>query len=387
MTSNLSRSPSLPRSTLFKAIRGASVTLIAPITLLAGAGANAAEEPQKLKAVVVSAAGYEQKITDAPASISVITREELAKRPYTTLLDAVRDLEGVDIGETRDKTGQGTISIRGMGADYTLIVVNGRRVSNHGDIYPNNFGGNQFNHIPPLEAIERIEVIRGPAATLYGADAIGGVINIITRKHSENWGGSITASHTLQEDSVWGDDSTVDLYASGPLIPGVLSASVRGSWYDKEASTPKFATVYDPAGGVHSRSLGFGTGGKTVDNTNQSFGINLVWSVADNQDLSLDYDTSHQEYDNGVKINDAGSEEYPVGTVDTLAAIWSAGNFSKDFTPTAGGNQAQKCAAGGGQWLRRANPRAGYSEAQEFTRDAVSLTHEGEWSFGKSFMS
>lgn len=358
---------------------------------VAYAQAPATEEEVKpapvLQKVVVSAAGYEQKITDAPASISVVTAEELSKRPYTTLLDAVRDLEGVDIGETRDKTGQGTISMRGMGAEYTLVVVNGRRVSNHGDIYPNNFGGNQFNHIPPLEAIERIEVIRGPAATLYGADALGGVINIITRKNAKNWSGSVTVSQTIQEESVWGDDTTVDLYASGPLVPGVLSASVRGSWYDKEESTPVFASVYDPAGGEHKRSLGFGGGGKTVDSTNQSFGVNVEWTIAENQSLALDYDTSHQEYDNSVKLNDAGNEEYPVGTVDTLAAIWAAGNFCKDFTPTSGGNQQQKCLAGGGTWQRRANPRAGYAPAQEFTRDAISLTHDAKWSFGNSQMS
>ena len=65
-----------------------------------------AANPVDFDAVVVTASGVEQKIVDAPASISVITREDLAQRPYITLLDAVRDLEGVDIGETRDKTGQ-----------------------------------------------------------------------------------------------------------------------------------------------------------------------------------------------------------------------------------------------------------------------------------------
>src|SRR5690606_37843016 len=148
--------------------------------------------------IVVTAAGFEQKITDAPASISVITAEDLANRPYITLLDAVRDLEGVDVGETRDKTGQGTVSIRGMGSDYTLILINGRRQNNHGNIYPNNFGGNQFNHIPPRDSIERIEVIRGPASTLYGADAMGGVINIITKRALDRWSGSVTVARTLE---------------------------------------------------------------------------------------------------------------------------------------------------------------------------------------------
>lgn len=62
-----------------------------------------ADNPAQLGSTVVSAAGYEQKITEAPASISVITQEDLQRKPYTNLLDAVKDIEGVDIGETNDK--------------------------------------------------------------------------------------------------------------------------------------------------------------------------------------------------------------------------------------------------------------------------------------------
>jgi len=173
--------------------------------------------PRTLDQVVVTASGFEQKITDAPASISVITREELAKRPYMTLLDAVRDLEGVDVGETRDKTGQGSVSMRGMGSDYTLLLINGRRQNNHGDIYPNNFGGNQFNHIPPLDAIERIEVVRGPMSSLYGSDAMGGVINIITKRIGDTWGGSATHSYTRPGDDKRGDTQQIGATFSGPL--------------------------------------------------------------------------------------------------------------------------------------------------------------------------
>src|SRR5690606_1201087 len=176
----------------------------------------------------------------------------------------VRDLEGVDIGETRDKTGQGTISIRGMGADYTLVMIDGRRQNNHGDIYPNNFGGNQFNHIPPLDAVERIEVIRGPASTLHGADAMGGVINIITRRSPARWHGSTSLSRSFEADDAYGDDTTLNFFANGPLLPGRLSLAVRASLYDRQASSPVYDEVTDPAGEVHTRALGFGGGGKTV---------------------------------------------------------------------------------------------------------------------------
>ena len=70
-----------------------------------------------IEELVVTAAGFQQKLSDAPASISVVSAVEVAQRPYMTLVDAVRDLEGVDIGETSDKTGQRTISMRGMGSE------------------------------------------------------------------------------------------------------------------------------------------------------------------------------------------------------------------------------------------------------------------------------
>lgn len=356
--------------------------------LLSGQAAFA-DEPDtpdrqmRLDEIVVTAAGFEQKLVDAPASISIVTVEELKERPYMTLIDAVRDLEGVDVGETSDKTGQRTISMRGMGSDYTLVLINGKRQNNHGDIYPNNFGGNQFNHIPPLDTIERIEVIRGPASTLYGSDALGGVINIITKKVSDRWGGSGTVSRSFQENDSFGDDTTVDLSVSGPIIPGKLNLSARGSWYERDASNPVYASVTDPSGVVQNRSLGFGGGGKTVDNTNTTYGLSLAWVLAANQTLTFDFDGSKQDYDNAIKINDAGVEEYPVGTVDNINSIFTAGNVCLGAT----GSNAAACAANGGTWSRRANPRVGYSPTQEFTRDSWSLTHDGEWGFGNSFVS
>ena len=315
------------------------------------------DDAKTLDSVVVTAAGFEQKITAAPASISVISREELAKRPYMTLIDAVRDLEGVDVGETADKTGQKTISIRGMGADYTLILIDGKRQNNHGDIYPNSFGGNQFNHIPPLDMIERIEVIRGPASTLYGADALGGVINIITRKVSDRWRGSATISRNLQENSDFGTDSSLDFALMGPIAKDTLGLGIRGSWYRRDSSTPEYETIIAPDGTTFERSLGFGGGGKTVDNTNKNAGITLSWKLGEFQSLQFDYDISRQVYDNTPYINNLGTETYPLGTVDGLAGIW------------------------------RAAPQVGYSADQRFTRDQWSLTHEGQWDFGNSFVS
>lgn len=357
---------------------------VAITAVLAGNSVQAEEAPdRKMEVIVVTASGYEQKLVDAPASISVITQEDLMIKPYTTLLDAVRDLEGVDIGETRDKTGQGTISLRGMGSDYTLILVDGKRQNNHGDIYPNSFGGNQFGHVPPLDAIDRIEVIRGPASTLYGADALGGVVNIITKKVGDEWSGSITHSRTHQTNDAFGEDITTDFSVMGPLIKGVLGLSFHGSIYDRMGSTPEYAPVNYPNGEVRTRSLGFGGGGKTVDNENHMLGGSLSWTPNEHHKIWFDLDSSSQEYDNTPLINDNGELEYPLGTVDGIDSLWIASNFCKGGT----GSREAACLASGGEWERRSNPRAGYSETQKFTRDAWALTHEGTWDFGTSFVS
>lgn len=312
--------------------------------------------------IVVTASGISQRLVDAPASISIVSNVELQKRPYITLIDAVRELEGVDVGETSDKTGQRTISMRGMGADYTLLLIDGKRQNNHGDIYPNNFGGNQFNHIPPLDSIERIEVIRGPASTLYGADALGGVINIITKKSAQVWSGSLTAGHSFQEDDQFGTDTTYDLSLFGPLFGDSLTLAIRGSWYERDASQPEYDLIVDPAGVSHERSLGFGRGGKTVDNTNKSAGFTLNWNVTDTQQVSFDYDLSQQTYDNTPFTNNLGTLSYPLGTVDNIASIWQV--------------------RGG-----RVNPRAGYAADQQFDRTQWAITHDADWGFARSLIS
>jgi outer membrane receptor for ferrienterochelin and colicins len=294
---------------------------------------NAQEKTNLDEVTVTSAAGYEQKLTDAPASISVITKDDLSKKPYTNLLDAVKDIEGVDIGETRDKSGQGTISIRGMGGDYTLILIDGRKQNNNGDIYPNNFGGFQSANLVPLEMVERIEVIRGPMSTLYGADAMGGVINIITKKISKEWTGSFNHGKTFQTDSQFGNDTTSDFALMGPLIENKLGLNLRGSYYDKEASNPQ-----------NSEGTTFGGAGKTMDNQNWTVGAGLTFTPNENHTVKADFDLSKQKYDNS---------EGQVGTIDSYETLYK-------------------------------NQRVGYDKIQRMEREQYALSWEANWNLGKS---
>ena len=135
---------------------------------------------------------------DAPASITVISREDLEKKSYGDVTDMLMDVPGVNI------TGGGSssdISIRGMAPAYTMLLIDGRR-QNTRETRPNSDNpGIEQGWLPPLQAIERIEVIRGPMSSLYGSDAMGGVVNIITRKVPVEWTGSVRNELTLQEDS------------------------------------------------------------------------------------------------------------------------------------------------------------------------------------------
>ncbi|MCT7542015.1 TonB-dependent receptor domain-containing protein [Aliarcobacter cryaerophilus] len=304
--------------------------------------------------VVTSASGYEQKITDAPASISVISQEDLQKKPYANLLDAVKDIEGVDIGESTDKSGQGTVSIRGMGADYTLVLIDGKKQNNNGDIYPNDFGGLQFANIPPISMIERIEVVRGPMSTLYGADAMGGVINIITKKISKEWTGSISHSRTFQTDSAWGDKDTTDIAIMGPLVKDKLGLSIRGSFYDNQKSNPEWAKASYNGIDVSKSNSSFGANGKTMDNQNWTFGTGLTFTPNENHTIKADFDVAKQKYDNSQ-----GS----VGTLDSRESLlfYSGNGATKTYSP-----------------------RVGYTEYQRMEREQYSLAWEANWGLGKS---
>lgn len=175
---------------------------------------------------VVTASGYEQDLKDAPASISIISHEELTTRPIRDIGDAVQDTPGVYVEQ--DKTGQNTISMRGLGSAYTLILIDGKR-QNTAQGFVQNGLGNQTSFMPPLSMIEKVEVIRGPASTIYGSDAMGGVINIITKKHTNTLQSGIQLESRLFEPGEWGNAYGSNAYMNIPLIKDKLSINIRGS--------------------------------------------------------------------------------------------------------------------------------------------------------------
>jgi iron complex outermembrane receptor protein len=129
---------------------------------------------------VVGASKHEQKITEAPAAVTIVTRDTIQKSGYRTLADLLRDVRGFYV--TYDRA-YSYIGVRGMNrpGDYggrVLLTVNGQRMNE--PIYDESFNGHDFPI--DLDLVDRVEIIRGPGSTLYGNNAFLAVVNVITRR-------------------------------------------------------------------------------------------------------------------------------------------------------------------------------------------------------------
>ncbi|WP_010626302.1 TonB-dependent receptor domain-containing protein [Halomonas sp. KM-1] len=292
-----------------------------------------AQDSARLDSIVVTAAGFEQALQDAPASISVVTREELEQRRFSNIAEAIADIPGVDVRSGVGKTGGLNVSIRGMPSDYTLILIDGRRQNTSGSVTPNGFGETATSFMPPMSAIERIEVIRGPMSTLYGSDAMGGVINIITRPVSDTWIGSVSLDTTFQQDRDAGNSQGINLYTSGPLVDDVLGLQLRGRLFDRDASERMIpdSAARDPR---PTEARIYSLGGRLTLRANEA---NSVW---------LDAERARQTYAN---------DDCRLGTLD--------------------GTNRATCAPQPGQiW--------GYEDELRFNRDQLAIGHTGRFEAG-----
>ena len=267
----------------------AGAALIGALALPVAAQAQApdADADAQSSAIVVTAAGYEQNIIEAPASITVLGREELQEKRFGSLAEALQDVQGVDVGGEAGKTGGLNISIRGMPSDYTLVLIDGRRQNAPGGVTPNGFGETSTSFLPPFSAIDRIEVVRGPMSTLYGSDAMGGVVNIITRKVGDRWVGTASAESTIQGDDRFGNIQSVNGFAQGPIIKGLAGLTLRGSVFHRAGSDIEIPG--DPA---------LTLGRNPVESDIYTYGGRLTLTPHADHDLWFEYDRNEQSYDN-----------------------------------------------------------------------------------------
>ncbi|MCV6590266.1 MAG: TonB-dependent receptor [Marinobacterium sp.] len=204
------------------------------------------QSSRSLDDVVVTASLTERSAALSPAFTTVISADDIAKSPANSLPEILRQTAGVN--SKMDNTGRDEIQIRGMDGNYTLLLVNGKRVTSRGALWR---GGDFDYNTIPLASIERVEIVRGPAAAIYGSDAIGGVVNIITKKAEQGkWSGQVTAEARKIQPGEQGDQYRLNGFASGALNDSV-SMALSAEWYDREdwfrhsASDPQEVAVLE----------------------------------------------------------------------------------------------------------------------------------------------
>lgn len=245
--------------------------------------AEAIDASSNMEEVVVTASGYQSTLSKAPASISVVSPEQIKQQPIKDLIDVLKNLPGVSNQVTQG--GRNGIVIRGLDEDYVLRLIDGRRVSSSTGIWRRN----NFDNTPiPLALIERVEVVRGPMSALYGSDAVGGVVNVITRKPTEEWLNVIDFEQSVMQQGDEGDRYRVSYLSSGKINQDLgltFSAehSKQDAWhYLPVGVTPEY-TVVEPRQAT-------------------KFSTTLDWQIADGQ--ALTFNVAHD--DDEVQLSDFG---------------------------------------------------------------------------------
>jgi len=203
----------------------------------AGAPPIGLEELLKMEVPIVEAASkYKQKTTEAPASVTIITSEEVKRYGYRTLAEILNSVPGLYTSYDRRYSFLGVRGFNGGDNSRVLLLVDGHRMNNSlSDAAPI---GNEF--ILDVDLIDRVEVIRGPGSSLYGNNAFFGVINVITRRG---------ASMTGKGGEVSGEGGTFSTYKGrvtyGNKYENGLELMLSGTYYTSEGQESLYYPQFD----------------------------------------------------------------------------------------------------------------------------------------------
>lgn len=147
---------------------------------------TASIEETKLDTIIVNGSRLDQTMTEIGSSVSVITRDDLEELGVDFALDAIATAPGVTVNQNGAFGGNASVRIRGASNDQTLVLIDGVPVND-----PTGTGGGYNFAYLDTNTIERIEVLKGPQSTLWGSDAIGGVVSITTKRPTEGLSGTV----------------------------------------------------------------------------------------------------------------------------------------------------------------------------------------------------
>lgn len=261
------------------------------------------------------------------------------KPPVNDISELVRTMPGVNLTGNTASGQHGNkrqIDIRGMGPENTLIMIDGRPVTSRNSARMSWRGERDTigdsNWVPVAE-IKSIEVIRGPAAARYGSGAAGGVVNVVTKKVSNEFHGAVNAFINLPADKREGDSHRIGFDLSGPIVEDVLGFRLYGNLNRTDADSPY---INQGLNDKNSKSLAAGQEGLI----NKDVAGRLAWRLSPAQTLTLDATYSRQ----GNRYNGDGPN-----------------NVQTDYTKSLYGK-----------------------ETRRIYRQSFALTHEGIWDWGDS---
>ena len=193
-----------------------------------------AEEPTPTPEVVVTATRFPTPAIDVPAGVTVIDRQTIEERGYLTLTDALSAVPGIRVSQSGGPGGNASVFVRGTNSNQVLVLRDGMPLNDAAD----SSGAFNFG-VDTLADVERIEVIRGPMAALYGSGAIGGVINLISRQGHDpgfHLTGELAGGYPKQIEG--------NANASGIQGPFDYSATVEGEDLRGYDTTPQRESIY-----------------------------------------------------------------------------------------------------------------------------------------------
>lgn len=213
----------------------ASLCSLSSVSSFAAEAKAEAEAPAPMELPSQTVLGTAQEEIKQAPGVSIITAEDIKKRPPANdLSDIIRTMPGVNLTGNSSSGQRGNnrqIDIRGMGPENTLILVDGKPVASRNSVrygWRGERDSRGDTNWVPAEQVERIEVIRGPAAARYGNGAAGGVVNIITKQPTSETHGSATIYHNFAQHSAEGETERMNFGLRGPLTD-TLSYRVYGN--------------------------------------------------------------------------------------------------------------------------------------------------------------
>ena len=304
-----------------------------------------AEETQKLDEIQVTA---EQQVKQS-LGVSVVTAKDLERNPIENdASEIIAKQPGVTLSTNAPGGARGNkrqVDIRAMGPENTLILVDGKPVkSRNSERYGRNGTRNtrgDTNWVP-ADAIESIEVLRGPAAARYGSGAMGGVVNIKTKSPTSEYHGSVNLFTEQPEDGKEGYTNRLGFNVSGPLIKDVLGFRLYGNITKTQAdaldiNSGEDAFVNNNAGTQDNTRYAGREGVRNRDVAGQ-----LVWNITPDQKLTFDAAYSRQ------------GNIYNGDTQNSSVLVNQAMKTSRDLALQ-------------------------HAETSTLYRQSYGLTHEGKW--------